>query len=177
MDEVEEERRKNFLGKQNVYLIDFQKGQKGRMVTYWQGAPVIQRNDHNYAPVFFLQRSVIKVAAGEKVNTGNFQYKRENRNNFDRVNFQTFVHRNVNGLIRYSVESNGQQLFTTEWYGKKCEFVQFGPRWCYDGIGCINVFDNLKRGACMDCMPNYREAPAEYNTKHRFLEGCNCHEF
>jgi hypothetical protein len=56
-----------------------------------------------------------------------------------------------------------------------CSFVPWGPKAC-SGFTCINVFDFLKRGVCIDCLPHFTEHPAKYNLKHRFVE-CKCSEF
>jgi len=180
MKEVQEARNKDFLGPIKVHLVDFQQGQKARMVTHWRGAPVVQLKDHNYVPVFFMRKETIELKAGERKNTGHFLYERKDGNNYDRIRFSSFVERNKEGQIRTFVnvgENRDEELYSSAWHGKKCEFSPFGPQWCRDKIGCIQVNHLLKRGACMDCLPVFEDKPAEHNLKHRFLNGCDCSEF
>jgi hypothetical protein len=75
-------------------------------------------------------------------------------------------------------------LIVSQWVSKGCSFVDWGPRTCvnlnffyFKGVfSCLNIFDFLKKGVCIDCTPFMKESPAKYNLKHRMLE-CNCSEF
>jgi len=169
MDQVEHARRQHFLGKQLIFHVDLQKEQHARMVAHWTGAPLIRPRNIIYTPHFALQRNTASIAAGEN-------YKSGENNWFNQVTLHSFIQRNAHGQIRQYVIHNGNEYRTSPWITQGCTSVQYGPRWCHSGIGCLNIFDVLSRAVCIDCIPSYREAPAGYNTRHRFLE-CHCPGF
>jgi len=169
MRQVEAARHQNFLGKQTIWHVDQQNGQKSRMVAYWIGAPLIKQQNFAYTPNFNLQKSPVSLAANEN-------YKSGENNWFNQVILHSFIQRNAQGQIRQYVIHNGKELRTSPWVSSGCAFVPWGPRWCHGGIGCLNIFDVLRRGVCIDCVPTYSDSPAEFNTKHRSLQ-CPCSGF
>jgi hypothetical protein len=63
MREVEAERHKNFLGKQQIWHVDQQSEQRSSpahwLVSYWRGAPIIDNPNLKYTPNFNMQRSPV----------------------------------------------------------------------------------------------------------------------
>jgi len=139
------------------------------MVAYWTGAPLINQRTHFYTPNFALQKQPVSLAANEN-------YKSGENNWFNQVILHSFIQRNAQGQIRQYVVHNGKELRTSPWITSGCTTVPWGPRWCNSGIGCLNIFDVLRRGVCIDCIPTYEEKPAHHNTRHRFLS-CPCSGF
>jgi len=169
MQQVEHARHQHFIGKQNLFHVDQQNEQHARMVAYFVGAPLIRPQGSIYTPNFALQKSPISLAANEN-------YKSGENNWFNQVILHSFIQRNALGQVRQYVVHNGKELRSSPWISTGCTSVPWGPRWCNSGIGCLNIFDVLRRGVCIDCVPSYTEAPAKFNTKHRYLQ-CNCPEF
>jgi len=172
MKEVEDARHKNFLSKQNLFPIDTQIEQERDWIANWQGAPVIKVGSRHYTPNFAIPRPLIQLSATESFKTGETTWK---TGTFGSITFASFIQRNEQGQARHVVTLRGNVIRASQWVSKGCSFVDWGPRAC--GVfSCINIFDFLKRGVCIDCTPHYIEANAKYNLKHRFLE-CNCSEF
>jgi hypothetical protein len=170
MHQVEAARHQNYLSKQNIFHVDVQNEQHARMVAYFIGAPLINNRNSIYTPHFALQKSVVSMAAGEN-------YKSGENNWFNQVILHSYIQRNPqNGHIRQYVVHNGKEIRSSPWISSGCTFVPWGPRWCHGGIGCLNIFDVLRRGVCIDCLPTYEEKPAAFNTRHRFLH-CPCSGF
>jgi len=170
MQQVEQLRHQSYLAKQNIFHVDIQREQETSWIAHWEGAPVIKFDNRAYTPNFALQRNVASLSANENYKSGERTWNHGNA-----LTLHSFIQRNAQGHIRQYVIHNGKEIRTSPWVEKGCTFVPWGPRFC-TGPRCLNMFDFLSRGVCIDCLPTYRETPGKYNVRNKFLE-CQCSAF